>query len=308
MALVFGGPATASECVFDQCSFSLPVVQLAQADSHGSSEEHGSGADAHGGGGSSKGGGSDKGGHDTGGHDSGSDHGGGSEVKGHGTKLRHQGHAAGQHGVESSHDAGADHFGGGSGVRGNAQVPEGVGRFGSGVPGSDTGRFRYWGGWTLPEIPDALSPADETITSTSDVVLGSGGGQSLNARNVLDGATRCEVVRPGMSAGQQYSGGNLLRLNRARGLVDPGLATSGRIASPFLMGNLQIELTKAEPNTELAGTYLGLMAKVPVTAAAVKQISFQLCGAADEAQVRQIADVAEAQRKLLMVADVEQQK
>lgn len=255
-------------------------------------------AEGHDSGGHTGGKGGSKGGHDSGGHDEGS---GGKEEKGHGTKMQHKGHSSGQHGSGSSH-AGSERFAGGSGLRGNAQVPEGVGRYGEGAANNDSGRTRYWGGWTLPEGPTE-PPEDPVIATTSTTLVpGSGGGQSVNVRNVLDGAARCEGVTPSMAPAQQFSGNNLLRLNTARGVVDPELAASGKIASPFLMGNLQEELIKAAPNAELAGTYLGLIAKTPVTADAVKKIGFQLCARISDAQAKEIADIAETQRNTLAAA------
>lgn len=254
-------------------------------------------AEGHDSGGHTDGKGGSKGGHDSGGHDSG----GGTEEKGHGTRQQHKGHSSGQHGSGSSH-AGSERFGGGSGLRGNDQVPEGVGRYGEGAAGNEEGRTRYWGGWTLPEGPTE-PPLDPVIATTSTTLVpGSGGGQSVNARNVLDGVARCEGVTPGMAPAQQFSGNNLLRLNTARGVVDPELAASGKIASPFLMGNLQEELIKAAPNAELAGTYLGLIAKAPVTADAVKKIGFQLCARINDAQAKEIAAIAETQRETLAAA------
>lgn len=241
-------------------------------------------------------GGSDKGG----GHDSGGET-GGSEEKGHGTKMQHKGHSSGQHGSASTH-GGSERFGGGSGLSGNAQIPEGVGRYGEGAPdGSDIGRTRYWGGWTLPDGP--VDPGtDPVVVTTTDLVPGSGSGPSVNARSVLDGPARCEGVVAGMPPAQQFSGNNLLRLNAARGLVDPELAASGKIAPPFVMGSLQEELLKPEPNADLAGTYLGLIAKTPVTADTVKKIGSQLCGRMSDAQARDIAAVAESQRATLAAA------
>lgn len=250
-------------------------------------------AQGHDSGGSDKGGSSKGGGHDSGGET------GGSEEKGHGTRATHEGHSSGQHGSGSSH-SGSERFGGGSGVRGNDQVPEGIGRYGDGAPTTDQGRLRYWGGWTLPEDP--VNPTDTVVTISTDIVPGSGSGPSVSARNVLDGSARCEGVTPGMAPAQQFAGSNLLRLNTARGLVDPELAASGKIASPFLMGNLQDELTKSAPNSELAGTYLGLIAKTPVTANAVKKIGFQLCASVSDKQAKEIADIAEAQRATLAAA------
>src|SRR5512135_345971 len=117
---------------------------------HGGGGESGGG---HGGGGES-GGGHGGGGGMGGGHNPGEET-GGEEAKGHGTRYQHQGHGGGQHGQHgSAHQAGGDRFGGGSGLHGNNQVPEGVGRYGANfdaLSAPDQGRFRYWGGWSLPE-------------------------------------------------------------------------------------------------------------------------------------------------------------
>lgn len=267
--------------------------------------------DSHDSGGHDSGGGS-SGGHSggsgsSGGHSGGSGGGhGGGEAKGHGTKYKHQGHGGGQHGVASSHEAGGDRFGGGSGLHGNNQVPEGVGRYGQGhAELSDgtvvTGGFRYWGGWTLPEEPGTPPPSatDSELASVSGMTPGPGGGQSVNVRSVLDTPPRCEGISAGMPAGKQFGGGNLLRLTAARGLVDPELAASGKIASPYIMGSLQNELIKPEPNIELAGTYLGLVAKAPVSSDAVKKIGHQLCAGVSDSQAKEIAQVAEKQRVAL---------
>ena len=308
IALGFGG-AFAIDAI-SKADFSLGVFfNSAQAAEGHDSGTSGGGSDKGGSSGHGGGKGSDKGGssHSSGGHDSGTEH-GGTEEKGHGTKMQHKGHSSGTHGSGSSH-ARSERFGGGSGLSGNAQVPDGVGRYGEGATAaSDQGRTRYWGGWTLPDalVPDtysvttlSTSSASSASSASTDVIPGSGGGPSVSARSVLDGPARCEGVASGMGPGQQFSGGNLLRLNAARGLVDPELAASGKIAPPFVMGSLQEEMIKAAPNAELAGTYLGLIAKTPVTADAVKKICFQLCASVSDAQAREIAEVAETQRKTL---------
>jgi len=262
----------------------------------GGSAGHGSGG-GHGGGGGGMGGS---------GHDSGSEH-GGEESKGHGTRYQHRGHASGEHGHESSHQAGGDHFGGGSGVRGNDQVPEGIGRYGEGfstLGASEQGRFRYWGGWYVPEEPVVVNPTSLSSTdpTSTEMIPGPGGGPAVNVRATLDESARCEGVSSGMAVALQFSGANLLRLNTARGLVDPALAASGKIGSPYLMGNLQSELTKPKPNIELAGTYLGLLAKVPVSPDTVKKVGFQLCAVVGDGPAKEIAQVAEEQRVALTAA------
>lgn len=252
----------------------------------GGSSGHGGGSEGHGGGG---------------GHSGAGEH-GGTEEKGHGTRYQHQGHGSGRHGSTASHESGGEHFGGGSGLRGNAQVPEGVGRYGAGVSASassDLGRFRYWGGWTLPSDPNEPSFVEPSVTTT-EFTPGPGGGPSVNVRSTLDASPRCEGVGPGMPAAQQLGGSNLLRLNAARALVDPSVAQSGKIASPYLMANLQEQLVKGTPSTELAGTYLGLVAKAPVSAETVKKIGFQLCARISDAEAKEIAQVAEQQRAALV--------
>jgi hypothetical protein len=298
MALGFG-TAFAIDAISNAGSSLGVFVNSAQA-----AEGHDSGSS----GGHSGGKGSDKGGssHSSGGHDSGSTH-GGTEEKGHGTKMKHQGHSSGSHASGSSHGrSGSERFGGGSGLSGNAQVPDGVGRYGDGAPAASAeGRTRYWGGWTLPgsddPVPDTYVAPTASVSSSS-LIPGSGGGPTVSSRSVLDGPTRCEGVVAGMPAAQQFGGGNLLRLNAARGLVDPQLAASGKIAPPYVMGSLQQELIKSAPNAELAGTYLGLIAKAPVTADTVKKISRQVCGSVSDAQAKEIAEVAETQRQTLTAA------
>jgi hypothetical protein len=265
---------------------------------------HDSGAES--GGSSGHGSGGMGGGHSGGmggGHEPGAET-GGEEAKGHGTRYQHQGHGSGRHGSTSSHESGGDRFGGGSGLAGNAQVPEGVGRYGAGISASassDLGRFRYWGGWTLPSDPNDPTLVEPTLVTT-ELTPGPGGGPSVNARSALDDSPRCEGVGPGMPAAKQLGGSNLLRLHQARALVDPSVAQSGKIASPYLMANLQEQLVKGTPSTELAGTYLGLVAKAPVSAETVKKVGFQLCARVSDAEAKEIARVAEQQRAALVAA------
>jgi hypothetical protein len=278
---------------------------------HDSGGEEGGGAGGHGGGpggsGGHGGGPGASGGHGSG-HDTGSEH-GGEEAKGHGTRYQHRGHASGRHGAATAHEAGGDRFGGGSGLRGNGQVPEGIGRYGEGYAAQEpqtAGRFRYWGGWTLPGDPTDPYGTDPTattyLTSTTDVIPGPGGGPSANVRKALDSEPRCEGVAPKMPAAQQLGSRNLRRLNAARGVVDSELAESGRVVSPYLMANLQEELLKPEVDAQLAGTYLGLVAKEPVTADKVKQVGNQLCVRVSDEQAQRIAAAAEQQRNAVVAA------
>ncbi len=308
------------------------IIEAAQAQSHtegagGSSSGHNTGST--GGHDTGSTGGHDTGstgGHDTGstgGHDGGGGGGGsgggsgmvphrGNEALGHGTRYKHQGHASGTHGATSSHQAGADRFGGGSGLHGNNQIPEGIGRFGANSEQASDNlriatrfRFRYWGGWTLPDDPTdpgGTDPGTTTLVTSTDTVAGPGGGPSINVRNVLDSSPRCEGVAPNMPAARQFGASNLRRLSAARGLVDPALAASGKIASPYLMANLQEELVKPEPNSQLAGTYLGLVAKIPVTPETVKKVGFQLCARTNDARAQEISAAAEQQRMAVVAS------
>jgi hypothetical protein len=271
-------------------------------DSGGSSGHSGGsgGAGGHGGGPGASGG-------HGGGHDPGSE-GGGEEAKGHGTRMQHQGHASGTHGAASAHQAGGDRFGGGSGLRGNDQVPEGIGRYGAGFASDSlrtAGRFRYWGGWTLPDDPTDPGTTDPTattyLTSTGDFIPGPGGGPSINVRTVLDSSPRCEGVAAKMPSAEQLGSTNLRRLNAARSIVDPELG-SGKMPAPYLMANLQEELVKPAPDAQLAGTYLGLIAKAPVTPEKVKQVAFQLCVLIGDDEAEKISAAAEQQRQALVAS------
>jgi hypothetical protein len=271
-------------------------------DSGGSSGHSGGsgGAGGHGGGPGASGG-------HGGGHDPGSE-GGGEETKGHGTRMQHQGHASGTHGAASAHQAGGDRFGGGSGLRGNDQVPEGIGRYGAGFASDSlrtAGRFRYWGGWTLPDDPTDPGTTDPTattyLTSTGDFIPGPGGGPSINVRTVLDSSPRCEGVAAKMPSAEQLGSTNLRRLNAARSIVDPELG-SGKMPAPYLMANLQEELVKPAPDAQLAGTYLGLIAKAPVTPEKVKQVAFQLCVLIGDDEAEKISAAAEQQRQALVAS------
>ena len=280
----------------------------------GSTGGHDSGGGCGGGG---CGGGGDSGGHSGGSGGKGGGRGDmvphrGAEAPGHGTRYQHKGHAAGTHGAASAHAAGANRFGGGSGVSGNSQVPEGVGRYGAGFASDSlrtAGGFRYWGGWTLPGDPtDPGDGSDGTVTpylvttTTTDIVPGPGGGPSINVRNVLDSSPRCEGVAAKMPATEQFGSANLRRLNGARSVIDPALAESGKLVSPYLMANLQEELVKPKPDPQLAGTYLGLVAKTPVTPEKVKQVGFQLCVVIADAQAEQISSAAEQQRRSILAS------
>ena len=276
----------------------------------------GSGAGGHAGGeggGCAGGGGGCGGGHEGGGGGGGSGGGhaggaGGPQYRGgehpqHGTMAEHEGHASGVHGQshgDTAHSAGADRrFGGGSGLAGLEQVPEGPARmrytfeygnqysFGAG-PGA---HFRYWGGWA---IPDGEEPGDEP-TTVADIPLATGGG-GPSATPGLQALARCDDVSGTMPSTQALSGRNVQRASAARGILAPGDVSEGGVPAPYLLISFQEELQKAKPDTLVAGTYLGLVAKVPVTEEIVKQIAWRMCVPLDDTQANAIADAAEVQR------------
>lgn len=278
----------------------------------------GSGAGGHdSGGGHTGGAGSGAGGHaggQGGGHGGGGSGGGhaggaggpqyrGGENPQHGTRAEHEGHASGVHGQshgDTAHGAGADRrFGGGSGLAGLEQVPEGPARmrytfeygnqysFGAG-PGA---HFRYWGGWV---IPDGEEPGDEP-TTVADTPLATGGG-GPSATPGLQALARCDDVSGTMPSTQALSGRNVQRATAARGVLAPGDVSEGGVPAPYLLISFQEELQKAKPDALVAGTYLGLVAEVPVTEEIVKQVAWRMCVPLDDTQATAIADAAEVQR------------
>lgn len=203
----------------------------------------------------------------------------------------------------NAHESGANrHFGGGSGLSSGGAVPEGVGRYGYsyGEGPSASSRFRYWGGWALPDVPDdgsddgtggvpTLYAADSTLLATPG-----GGGPSTGAG--LTGAGRCDDVGAGITAQAQFSRANLARMSAVFALIAPDAAAAGETPSPWLLANFQSELLKSKPDPLLAGTYLGLVANEPVTPEVVKQAGWRMCAPVGGDQAEAIAQVAEGQR------------
>jgi hypothetical protein len=265
------------------------------ADSGGGHSGGGGGGGGHAGGGGGGGGGGHAGGGGGGGGE------GGAKWAWHGTRPGHEGHVGGTHGDVTgmgAHDSGSDRrFGGGSGLAASSAVPEGVGRYGYsyGEGPRANSRFRYWGGWALPDIPDDSEPTEYAVDTTSYELATPGGG-GPSAGPGLKSAGRCDDVGAGMTAQAQFSKANLSRMTAAYAVVAPKQAAQGEMPSPYLLANFQAELQKARPDPLLAGTYLGLVAKEPVTPEAVKQASWRMCTLVSNAQAETIADVAENQR------------
>jgi hypothetical protein len=272
-------------------------------------------ADEGGGGGSGGGGG---GGHDSGGgsgggggHDSGAGGKGGEEGGGHGSgglKLRHglsadhQGHESGVHGKEKgisemNSPGTSQRFGGGSGIAGADQVPEGPGENASGGNGELSthrnqfrNQFRYWGGWTLPGEGD--SGGTDGIGST-DPGFNTGGGGGAGTAFHLVGEARCGDMGT-LNAGNRLDGKNLVRFREARSLLAPNERLPA--SAILLIANYQAELEKQKPDPVLAGTYIGNVARLPVTPELISQVSDGLCVIPPEDKKREIANAAEEQR------------
>lgn len=148
--------------------------------------------------------------------------------------------------------------------------------------------FRYWGGWVIPGDDDGGTGGDTTIATPG------GGGPSASAG--LKSAGRCEDVSERMPSATQVSARNVQRATVARGMLAPEDVADGRVPPPYLMVSFQEELQKPKPDPLVAGTYLGLMAKVAVDAELVKQVAWRMCVPLDDAQAGAIAEAAEAQR------------
>ena len=299
--------------------------------SGGGSDKGGSSAGGHtSGGGSDKGGAS--GGHASGGGESSGGHesGGGSKGGGpttashrygleradHGTKPGHQGHASGVHGANakhgaSSHSTGSDRrFGGGSGISGMEQVLEGPARFAESTTLTQTAsndpgpkfRFRYWGGWALPEGPDGddgTTPVATTFDVDSVVVANPiGGGGGPLAKLTLASPARCDDVGANMPTRAFYSTANLSRLDAALVELDPDAIKAGRGLDPTMMANVQEELVDGRADPALIGSYLGMMSRKPVTPETVKRLAFRLCAPINDNTANQIAQMAEEVRSV----------
>jgi hypothetical protein len=307
------------------------------SDKGGASGGHTSGGGSDKGGasgGHTSGGGSDKGG-SSGGHTTGADSGhasgGGSKGGGpntashrygleradHGTKPGHEGHASGVHGANakhgaSSHSSGSDRrFGGGSGIGGMEQVLEGPARFAetstlTQTASTDPGpkfRFRYWGGWAIPEPPGvddgtdvAVNPVDIGDTSSTAAPVGGGGGPL--AKLVLNSPARCDDVGQNMPTRAFYTTANLSRLDAALVELDPDAVRAGRGLDPTMMANVQEELVDGRADPVLIGSYLGMMSRKPLSAETVKRVAYRLCAPIDDNTASQIARMAEEVRSV----------
>lgn len=270
----------------------LPGYALAAGDGGGGSGAGGKGGESgggHGGKGGEEGGGEEGGGHGS----------GGLKLR-HGLSADHQGHASGVHGngKESMNNPGpSQRFGGGSGIVGADQILEGPGEnapSGNGEVSSHRNQFRnqfrYWGGWTLPGEGD--SGGTDGIAST-DPGFNTGGGGGAGTAFHLVGEARCGDMGT-LNAGNRLDGKNLVRFREARSLLAPGARLPA--SAILLLANYQVEIEKQKPDPVLAGTYIGNVARLPVTPQLISQVSDGLCVIPPEDKKDEIAKVAEEQR------------
>ena len=188
-------------------------------------------------------------------------------------------------------------FGGGSGIVGADQILEGPGEnapSGNGEVSSHRNQFRnqfrYWGGWTLPGEGDSGSTGG--IAST-DPGFNTGGGGGAGTAFHLVGESRCGDMGS-INAGNRLDGKNLVRFREARSLLAPGVKLPA--SAILLLANYQVELEKQKPDPVLAGTYIGNVARLPVTPQLISQVSDGLCVIPPEDKKDEIANVAEEQR------------
>ena len=295
----------ASLLVAAACVAVLPDYAHAADEGGGSGGGHDSGGGSGGGGGHDSG----EGGGSGGGHDGGSGGQGGEEGGGHGSgglKLRHglsadhQGHASGVHGnskenSQLNNPGPSQRFGGGSGIAGADQILEGPGENAPGGNGELSthrnqfrNQFRYWGGWTLPGEGD--SGGTDGIT---DPGFNTGGGGGAGTAFHLVGESRCGDMGT-LNAGNRLDGKNLVRFREARNLLAPNQRLPA--SAILLLANYQVELEKQKPDPVLAGTYIGNVAKLPVTPQLISQVSDGLCVIPPEDKQNEIANAAEEQR------------
>jgi len=239
----------------------------------------------------------------------------GAEHPGHGTKPGHVGHTSGVHQPTSdSHESAPGrsprfraragygyqdtYFGGGSRIGGLEHVPEGIGGFGYsfGLGPAYHSRFRYWGGRAI--APDEND--DVALLSLLTIIPpGPGGGGAYERTEVTEG--RCDDINP--ESPDPFGQRNLLRLAAAHEKLAPGFdSTKSREkeAAFFALAIYQHEMLAKQPDLLFAGSYLGSVAKAPVTPDLVQQLNFVLCIAPAGDRDARVAEIAEGQRSKLL--------
>lgn len=113
-------------------------------------------------------------------------------------------------------------------------------------------------------------------------------------------AARCQYAQPkGIRPSGRVSGENARRLSVVGAHLNPQADAAALRSSASMLAGYQDALSNAKPDPVLAGAYLGLVAKEPVTADAVQRVSASLCVPVGIDQATAIANIAEGQRQKL---------
>jgi hypothetical protein len=169
------------------------------------------------------------------------------------------------------------------------------GRFGpqyGGLGGGGRSGSAYWGGRNITPEPPTLE--DETLPQ--------GVTTSPEGKAAKDGKTAdqvwCTGYAEGMTSDERFSGDNLRRLEALEAVLAPNFDHRNAKEPILILAGYQEELEKAEPDTAVAGVYLGLVSTVPITPRLVELSNRYLCVARPESgeENAAIALVAEAQR------------
>lgn len=160
---------------------------------------------------------------------------------------------------------------------GGGQPGAGDPRNSAGPAGTSTSRSGYLGG----------REAEQPGGDTSVTVLVPGGAIEPSCHDANPG---------GLTPTARLSGPNIGRINQARALVGAvGRAPNTR-SSRYLLASLQEELSKRQPDLELAATYLGMAATEAVTPELAMRASQILCVPVTSAQAASMSTIAESQR------------
>ena len=190
-----------------------------------------------------------------------------------------------------ANDAQAQSTGPGPGAGG----PSGSGNTGTGTGPGPTNRSNFGGG-------GGTGGGGSVPTSAATTVPGSAssgaGAYTPRTSSALQGGWCIDVPEQGQKKGDRVAGRNLVRLDAVRATIAPEYDPLWK--SPlYLTADYQAELEKESPDPVLAGTYLGMVSAVPVTAGVVNEVNALLCVTVAPELVEQIAATAESQRQSL---------
>jgi len=225
---------------------------------------------------------------------------------------------------QAGHSAGAVHGGnqgitpgGASGVSnpspGGGPTSLGEPQSSAGPRTSENNRPGYLGGYVEPDneatgdespglglvvTDEATEPAESTTETTATESA-----TATNNQSALGGPRKmvCEDIQRSLrNPGHRMTGVNGERIERAGTMVHPDIEAREVQMLRLLIASFQEEMQKRQPDSLLAGTYLGVAADIPVTEEMVMQLSESLCVPVQRGQAASIAGVAETQRQKLI--------